>query len=273
LLHRFIGLRFPNRLEFAAPLDKNGVALDALGQLGIGYVEVGAVTPQAQPGNARPRLFRLRDDGALINRMAFPNDGIEALASRLKQRTNPGICGVNTGKNALTSLDEAAIDYMTCLSAVYSIADYVAINVSSPNTTDLRRLQGGDLLSPLLSRMLEARNKLAREHNRVVPLLVMLNVDLGDELTSAARTIHQSGIDGIIVTNTTTSRVALRCKGVEERGLSGAPLLKRTLMRFTASAPRSHRLCRSSELAELRAQRMRSPFGVRVLTYYRFMPR
>ena len=230
------GLKFPNRLGVAAGLDKNGVAIDALGQLGFGFVEVGTVTPTAQPGNARPRLFRLRDDEALINRMGFPNSGVAALIEKLKRRTYRGMCGVNIGKNAQTPLSDAATDYLACLTAVYDYADYVAINVSSPNTIDLRSLQDRDALFPLLATLLAARHSLRRERNRSVPILLKLTVDLSDRLGSdrrdglldAVKVARESGVDGIILSNTTTSRAALRYSGEEIGGLSGRPLMNRT---------------------------------------------
>lgn len=230
------GLRFPNQLGVADGLDKNGVAIDALGQLGFGFVEVGTVTPKAQPGNARPRLFRLSNDEALINRMGFPNGGVAALIEKLKRRTYRGICGVNIGKNATTPLSDAAADYLACLTAVYDYADYVAINVSSPNTADLRSLQGRDALSPLLTTLLTARSSLQRERNRSVPILLKLTVDLSDRLGSdrhdglidAVKVARESGVDGIVLSNTTTSRAELRYPGEEAGGLSGRPLMSRT---------------------------------------------
>src|SRR5690348_15138780 len=155
-----MGLEFPNRVGLAAGFDKNGACIDALGRLGFGFIEVGTVTPRPQPGNARPRVFRLRESRAVINRMGFPNEGVEALTARLARRRFRGICGVNIGKNAATPLDEAGADYAACLRAVYARADYVALNLSSPNTARLRELQQEARLAPLLESLLELRGRL-----------------------------------------------------------------------------------------------------------------
>jgi len=234
-----MGLRFPNRLGIAAGLDKNVTCIDALGALGFGFIEVGTITPQPQPGNARPRLFRSLSDHALINRMGFPNDGTQAVCERLSKRRYHGIRGVSIGKNATTPLSDAAADYVACLAAVYPYADYVAINISSPNTAELRRLQQGELLRSLLSTLVASRVALTREHERHVPLLIKLTADLDDvELADAARVAVACGIDGIIATNTTVRRDGLKhssgrssgpSSGREAGGLSGAPLFARAL--------------------------------------------
>jgi len=226
-----MGLQFHNRLGVAAGLDKNGACIDSLGALGFGFVEVGTVTPQPQEGNARPRLFRLVSERALINRMGFPNRGVQALCVRLRARTYRGVCGVNIGKNASTPLDDAWHDYVDCLTAVYPYADYVAVNISSPNTAELRRLQHGELLRELLAKLLDARVDLARSHDRHVPLLVKLTADLDEtELASAARISMACGIDGLIATNTTVQRDGFQCVArMEEGGLSGALLLQRAV--------------------------------------------
>jgi dihydroorotate dehydrogenase len=224
-----MGLPFPNRLGVAAGFDKNATCIDALGALGFGFVEVGTVTPKPQAGNVRPRLFRLVDDQALINRMGFPNDGMQRVCERLLRRRYAGICGVNIGKNAATPLHEAASDYVVCLTGVYPYADYVAVNISSPNTAELRRLQQADRLSSLLTTLLEVRAVLIGESRRHVPILIKVTADLvEDELADAARTARACGIDGIIATNTTVRREELRCAS-EEGGLSGAPLLNRAI--------------------------------------------
>ena len=229
-----MGLQFPNRLGLAAGLDKNAVCIDALGALGFGFIEVGTVTPKPQRGNPRPRLFRLIDDRALINRMSFPNDGIARVCARLAKRqygtSMSGICGINIGKNAGTPLQEAASDYIAGLAAAYPFADYIAINISSPNTLELRRLQQGELLQSLLAALQETRIVLTRELGRHIPMLVKLTADLDDvELADAARVSVACGVDGIIATNTTVSREEIKYRGKEEGGLSGAPLLKRAL--------------------------------------------
>jgi dihydroorotate dehydrogenase len=225
-----MGLTFANRLGIAAGLDKNAVCVDALGALGFGFIEVGTVTPKPQAGNARPRLFRLIEDRALVNRMGFPNDGMDLIRARLHGRRYTGICGVNIGKNAVTPLNDAASDYVACLAGVYEVADYVAINISSPNTTDLRRLQQGSMLQSLLTTLLDARAKLVRQWGRHVPMLIKLSADLeDDELIAAARISVACGVDGIIATNTTVRREGLTLSSVEEGGLSGAPLLHRAI--------------------------------------------
>lgn len=230
-VHR-MGLEFANRVGLAAGFDKNGVCIDALGGLGFGFVEVGTITPRAQPGNPRPRVFRLRESRAVINRMGFPNEGLEALIARLARRQYRGVCGVNIGKNAATPLDEAGADYAACLQAVYAHADYVALNISSPNTARLRELQQQSRLTPLLEALLELRGRLAVEHGRHVPLLVKLSPDLSDEdLTATARLIGSLALEGVIATNTTIRRPGLEDQrgAAEQGGLSGAPLLPSSL--------------------------------------------
>jgi len=226
-----MGLRFPNRLGIAAGLDKNASCIDGLGALGVGFVEIGTVTPRPQRGNSRPRLFRLIDDHALINRMGFPNEGQQAICERLRSRRYQGVCGVNIGKNADTPLQDAARDYADCLTAVYSFADYVVVNVSSPNTTGLRNLQSGDALRWLLDALIATRTLLERDRGRHVPILVKLTADLTDaDLIDAVRAVLSCGIEGIIATNTTVDRIGLRSAHAKESGgLSGAPLLPRAI--------------------------------------------
>jgi dihydroorotate dehydrogenase len=222
-----MGMRFPNRIGLAAGLDKNASCIDALGALGFGFIEVGTVTPRLQLGQARPRLFRLPDAHALVNRMGFPNDGAEVVARRLARRTYRGICGVNIGKNATTPLDEAGQDYLACLRIVGPQSDYVAINVSSPNTPDLRRLQDAEHLEPMLDLLLRERDRIVAARGRALPLLVKLSPDSGeDDLRDLARRVRAIGLDGIIATNTTVSRPATLVgrHSTEEGGLSGAPL-------------------------------------------------
>ncbi len=222
-----MGLTFPNRVGVAAGFDKNGRCIDALGALGFGFIELGTVTPEPQPGNPRPRIVRVPEAQAVINRMGFPNEGVAALVARLRTRRFGGICGVNIGKNAATPLERAEADYATCLRAVYPYADYVAVNVSSPNTAGLRELQRGAQLRALLEGLLGARSRLAAEHGRRVPLLVKLSPDLGgEELSSAAAVIGALHIDGVVATNTTIRRPGLAGLPAAEQagGLSGAPL-------------------------------------------------
>jgi dihydroorotate dehydrogenase len=220
------GLRFPNRVGLAAGFDKNARYVDALGALGFGFIEVGTVTPRAQPGQSRPRLFRVAPAQALINRMGFPNDGAASLAARLAYRRFAGVCGVNIGKNAATPLANAVEDYIDCFRIVAPQADYVAINVSSPNTEGLRQLQEPDQLQPIVSAVIEARRELHAATGRRVPVLLKVSPDLASaQLVSSARLACESGIDGLIATNTTLDRsgVAPRWRA-QAGGLSGAPL-------------------------------------------------
>lgn len=224
---RLMGLRFPNRVGLAAGLDKNARHIDALGALGFGFIEAGTVTAQPQAGNAKPRLFRLREAQALINRMGFPNEGAEAIAHRLAQRKFGGVCGINIGKNATTPLEDAARNYVACFRIVAPHADYVAVNVSSPNTANLRQLQQVDQLRPILDALLEARAQLGTSAGKPLPLLVKVSPDLASEdLAAIAQLVRELRIDGVIATNTTITRDAV--KGIrnseQQGGLSGAPI-------------------------------------------------
>ena len=223
-----MGLTFRNRLGIAAGLDKNATCIDALGGLGVGFVEVGTVTPEPQPGNPSPRIFRIPQAQALINRMGFPNGGTAELCSRLQQRRYRGICGVNIGKNASTPLEHAVDDYVTGLRAVAAHADYVAVNVSSPNTAGLRTLQAVDHLKPILSALLAVREQLRPSLVRHLPLLVKIAPDLElDELQQLANLLLELEVDGVIATNTTLQRPKDWPLGVtaeEKGGLSGAPV-------------------------------------------------
>jgi dihydroorotate dehydrogenase len=221
-----LGLRFPNRAGLAAGFDKNGRHIDALGALGFGFIEVGTVTPRAQRGQPRPRLFRVGAAQALINRMGFPNDGAAVVATRLSRRRFAGICGVNIGKNAATPLAAAVDDYVECFRTLAPHADYVAINVSSPNTEGLRQLQEPDQLQPIVGAVIEARRELHAATGRRVPVLVKVSPDLAPaELVRTARLACEQGIDGIIATNTTLSRSGVASRWREEAGgLSGGPL-------------------------------------------------
>jgi dihydroorotate dehydrogenase subfamily 2 len=182
-----MGLSFRNRVGLAAGFDKNGTALDGIGSLGFGFVEIGTVTPRAQPGQPKPRLFRLTRDRSIINRLGFPSDGAEAVAARLAMRRYRGIVGINIGKNADTPIDRALDDYVSAMRTVYRVADYIAVNISSPNTSQLRSLQDTSRLRPFLGALLETRNDLAMRDNRRAPLLVKLSPDLSDrELADAA---------------------------------------------------------------------------------------
>jgi dihydroorotate dehydrogenase len=224
---KLLGLRFPNPIGLAAGFDKSGRHLDDLAQLGFGFIEVGTITPRPQPGNPPPNLFRLVEDRALINRMGFNNDGVEAAVRRLETRRYRGICGVNIGKNFDTPLERASDDYLICLRAVYATADYVTVNISSPNTPGLRDLQGAESLERLLGELLNARESLSGVHGKRVPLLVKIAPDLDEAgLHSIGSVLLESGVDGVVATNTTTTRPAsLRSPHAKESGgLSGAPL-------------------------------------------------
>jgi dihydroorotate dehydrogenase len=226
------GLRFPNRVGLAAGLDKNGRCIDGLGAMGFGFIEVGTVTPLAQPGNPRPRLFRLPQRQALINRMGFNNQGLAAFVANVRRahgfRAGGGILGLNIGKNAATPIERAQDDYVSGLSGVYPHADYVAINISSPNTKNLRELQGDAALDALLAALHARRTQLAQEHARAVPLFVKIAPDLDEaQVGVIARALHRHGIDGVIATNTTLARDAVQglAHAQEAGGLSGAPVL------------------------------------------------
>ncbi len=225
------GLKFPNRIGLAAGLDKNGRCIDGLGAMGFGFIEVGTVTPQPQPGNPKPRMFRLPEARALINRLGFNNDGLAAFVGNVKRaryRERGGILGLNIGKNAATPIARAVDDYLVCLDGVYPHADYVTVNISSPNTKNLRALQGDEALDELLAAVRERDRMLARQHGRKVPIFVKIAPDLDDEqIALIAAALKKHRIDGVVATNTTVSRDAVeRFKhGDEEGGLSGAPVL------------------------------------------------
>ncbi|MBG9386782.1 quinone-dependent dihydroorotate dehydrogenase [Caenimonas aquaedulcis] len=225
------GLRFPNRVGLAAGLDKNARCIDGLGAIGFGFVEVGTVTPKPQPGNPKPRMFRLPRAGALINRLGFNNDGLDAFIANVKRssfRAKGRILGLNIGKNAATPIENATSDYLTCLDGVYPHADYVTVNISSPNTANLRSLQSDEALDGLLGAIAARREELARLHGRRVPVFVKIAPDLDEaQVRLIAATLKRHGMDGVVATNTTISREAV--KGMphaeEAGGLSGAPVL------------------------------------------------
>jgi dihydroorotate dehydrogenase len=228
---RAFGLAFANPIGLAAGYDKDGAALPGLACLGFGHIELGTVTPRPQAGNPKPRIFRLPEDEALINRMGFPNAGGEALLRRLRRGLPSGVVvGVNIGKGAATPLERAAEDYLELLRLFYGLCDYLAVNVSSPNTLGLRRLQARDLLEALLSRIASERGRLEAAGSRRVSILVKLAPDLTDEeIVDAVGAIQRAGLDGVIATNTTVERDALRSPlSGEEGGLSGAPLRARS---------------------------------------------
>ncbi len=226
-----MGLTFRNPVGLAAGLDKDGQYIDALAALGFGFLEIGTVTPLPQPGNPRPRLFRLPEARAIINRMGFNNHGVDALVENVKRAKYSGILGINIGKNAITPIEEAANDYLTCLRKVYNHASYVAVNISSPNTKNLRELQGGDELSRLLTQLKEEQTRLADLHGKYVPIAVKIAPDLDeDKIREIAATLMKHRIDGVIATNTTLSRIGVMHlpHGKEAGGLSGAPVREKS---------------------------------------------
>ena len=225
------GLTFPNRIGLAAGLDKNGQCIDGLGAMGFGFIEVGTVTPKAQPGNPKPRMFRLPARQALINRLGFNNDGLAAFIANLQRahsfRRAGGLLGLNIGKNAATPIEHAVEDYLLGLDGVYPHADYITVNISSPNTQNLRALQGDEALAALLAPLQARREQLAIEHGRRVPMFVKIAPDLDEaQVVVIAATLQAQGIDGVIATNTTLARDAVQGQphAAEAGGLSGAPL-------------------------------------------------
>jgi dihydroorotate dehydrogenase len=229
------GLKFPNRVGLAAGLDKNARCIDGLAAMGFGFVEVGTVTPKAQPGNPKPRMFRLPEANALINRLGFNNDGLDAFLvnvqkSAVRQKNAKNLLlGLNIGKNAATPIENAVDDYLICLDGVYPHADYVTVNISSPNTKNLRALQSDEALDALLGRIAERRETLARQHGKRVPIFVKIAPDLDDaQIGVIASTLQRHAMDGVVATNTTLSRDAVKgLRHAEEAGgLSGAPVLE-----------------------------------------------
>lgn len=227
------GLKFPNRIGLAAGLDKNGRCIDGLGAMGFGSIEVGTVTPKAQPGNPKPRIFRLPQADALINRLGFNNDGLQAFVANVQRaksfRAAGGVLGLNIGKNAGTAIESAADDYLLGLDAVYPFADYVAVNISSPNTKNLRELQGDAALDTLLGALQQRRLQLQKIHKRKVPMFLKIAPDLDEaQVGIIADTLERHRIDGVIATNTTLERSAVQGlpHAGEAGGLSGAPVLQ-----------------------------------------------
>ncbi|MCD6004396.1 quinone-dependent dihydroorotate dehydrogenase [Halomonas sp. IOP_6] len=224
-----MGLHFSNRVGLAAGLDKNADHLDALGALGFGFVEVGTVTPKAQPGNPKPRLFRLAGHEAIINRFGFNNKGVEHLVAQVKKRHYRGVVGINIGKNLTTSVENALDDYLLCLEAVHSVADYIAVNISSPNTPGLRTLQFGEQLDALLGPIRSRSQALDSALGRKVPLLVKIAPDMSEEeVALVAGSIARNALDGVIATNTTIARDAVKSdpQSEEAGGLSGKPVFE-----------------------------------------------
>lgn len=227
------GLKFPNRIGLAAGLDKNGRCIDGLGAMGFGFIEVGTVTPKGQPGNDKPRMFRLPEAQALINRLGFNNEGLDSFIANVQQarsfRAAGGLLGLNIGKNAVTPIVNAVDDYLIGLDGVFPHADYITVNISSPNTKNLRALQSDEALDGLLSRLQARKQQLEAQSGRRVPMFVKIAPDLDEEQVAViAQTLQKNGIDGVIATNTTIAREAV--KGLphaeETGGLSGRPVFE-----------------------------------------------
>ncbi|QDY49598.1 quinone-dependent dihydroorotate dehydrogenase [Stenotrophomonas maltophilia] len=240
------GLTFPNPVGLAAGLDKNGEHIDALFALGFGFVEIGTITPRPQAGNPQPRLFRLPEHNAIINRMGFNNAGVDALVRNVERaRNRRGLLGINIGKNKDTPNEQAVDDYIACLDKVYPLADYITVNISSPNTAGLRELQEETALRQLVSQLRDRQEDLAARHGRRVPMLVKVAPDLSErDIDAAARVLGELQVDGVIATNTTIdhSKVAGDPLANEAGGLSGAPVLEQStlvLRRLRSRLPES----------------------------------
>ncbi|BFM11452.1 quinone-dependent dihydroorotate dehydrogenase [Simiduia litorea] len=222
-----MGVQFPSAVGLAAGLDKNGDYFNALGELGFGHVEIGTITPRPQPGNPKPRLFRLPEQQAIINRMGFNNKGVDHLVERVKKRRFNGVLGINIGKNFDTPVESAHVDYSLAMGKVYPYADYITVNVSSPNTPGLRSLQYGESLKILLNEVKEQQATLAQTVGKYVPVAVKIAPDMNDEeVQQVAQALLEADIDGVIATNTTLSREGVQgCEHADEAGgLSGAPV-------------------------------------------------
>lgn len=222
-----MGLHFPNPVGMAAGLDKNGDYFNALGALGFGFVEIGTVTPKPQPGNPQPRLFRIPERQAIVNRMGFNNKGVDHLVAQVRGRRYQGILGINIGKNAVTPVEDAVDDYLIGMRKVYTHADYITVNLSSPNTPGLRNLQFGNSLNRLLESLKREQLQLQQAHQRYVPVAVKIAPDMGDEaIGQVARALLEQGMDGVIATNTTIGREGVEgCNNSGETGgLSGLPV-------------------------------------------------
>jgi len=226
-----MGLYFPNPVGLAAGLDKNGDCINGLAALGFGFIEIGTITPRPQPGNPRPRLFRLPEAQAIINRMGFNNHGVDVLVANVERANFKGVLGINIGKNADTPIEKAADDYLICLRKVYAHASYVTVNISSPNTKNLRQLQGGDELDALLTRLKNEQDALAQQHAKYVPLALKIAPDLdAEQIKQIASLLVMHRIDAVIATNTTLARDGVQglVHGDETGGLSGAPVKEKS---------------------------------------------
>ncbi|MEQ1118551.1 quinone-dependent dihydroorotate dehydrogenase [Acinetobacter junii] len=226
-----MGIEFPNPVGLAAGLDKNGAHIDALAALGFGFIEIGTITPRPQAGNPQPRLFRIPEAKAIINRMGFNNDGVDKLVENVKASKFKGILGINIGKNADTPVEDAVSDYLICLEKVYNYASYITVNISSPNTKNLRSLQSGDALTELLQTLKDKQLKLAEQYNHYVPLVLKVAPDLTiEDINFISTQLLKFKIDGLIVTNTTLGREGVEnlLNGNEAGGLSGAPVFEKS---------------------------------------------
>ncbi|MEO3356651.1 quinone-dependent dihydroorotate dehydrogenase [Acinetobacter haemolyticus] len=226
-----MGIQFPNPVGLAAGLDKNGAHIDALAALGFGFIEIGTITPRPQAGNPQPRLFRIPEAKAIINRMGFNNEGVDQLVENVKASKFKGILGINIGKNADTPVEDAVSDYLICLEKVYNYASYITVNISSPNTKNLRSLQSGDALTELLQTLKDRQLELSQQYNHYVPLVLKVAPDLTTEdIQFIANQLLSFKIDGLIVTNTTLGREGVEnlAHGDEAGGLSGAPVFAKS---------------------------------------------
>lgn len=243
-----MGISLMNPVGLAAGLDKNGAYIDALAELGFGFLEVGTVTPKPQAGNDQPRMFRLADSGAIINRMGFNNDGVDKMIANIERTKYKGVLGINIGKNAVTPVENALDDYLFCLERVYPYASYITINISSPNTSNLRSLQGASELAHLLDGIKNCHSQLASEHGYYVPLALKIAPDLDEhQIDDIAKNLIDFEIDGLIATNTTLSRVGVEDQqhAHEQGGLSGRPLSHQSTLVLTEFA---HRLAGKVDL-------------------------
>ena len=234
-----MGIQFPNPVGLAAGLDKNGAYIDALAALGFGFIEIGTITPKPQEGNPKPRLFRVPQAKAIINRMGFNNDGVDQLVENVKAAKFKGVLGINIGKNAATPVEDAVSDYLICLEKVYNYASYITVNISSPNTKNLRSLQSGHALTELLETLKKRQLELAEEQQHYVPLVLKVAPDLEQtDIEFIASQLLQFKLDGLIVTNTTLSREGV--EGLpfadEAGGLSGAPVFEKSTACLAAFA-------------------------------------
>jgi dihydroorotate dehydrogenase len=228
-----MGLTFPNSLGLAAGLDKNGECIDAFGAMGFGHIEIGTVTPVGQPGNESPRIFRVLESEGIINRMGFNNHGVDHLINNVKESNFKGIIGINIGKNFSTPVEEGKNDYLLCMDKVYTHADYIAVNISSPNTPGLRSLQYGEALDDLLSSLKIRQAELHKKHDKYVPIALKVAPDLSDdEIASIANSVLEHKVDGLIATNTTLDRSMIKgmSHASEAGGLSGRPVQSKSTL-------------------------------------------